>query len=101
MGVRGREYVALTDAKMRSPLDTAPTSTFETYHTTDLYLGAFLKARGMKLLDRRLDGRRVTFVFEDRPDRKQLVLEFYANGQVRANDFVHALQDLKAVVYNL
>ena len=34
------------------------------YETTDLYLGAFLKAHGLSLLDRRLDGRRVPFVFE-------------------------------------
>ncbi len=71
------------------------------YETTDLYLSTFLKARGLVLLDRKLDGRRVTFVFEDQPHRKSLVLEFYGNGQVRVNDFVHALQDLKAAVYNL
>lgn len=72
-----------------------------TYETTDLYLGAYLKARGVPLLDRRLDGRRVTFIFADQPDRRSLVTEFYGNGEVYVNDFVHALQDLKAVIYNL
>lgn len=80
---------------------TGTSSPTTTYETTDLYLGAYLKARGLSLLDRRLDGRRVTFVFSDRTDRRFLVTEFYGNGEVYVNDFVHALQDLKAVIYNL
>ncbi len=72
-----------------------------TYETTDLYLGAFLKAHGLQLVNRLLDGRRVTFVFADRPDRTNLVRDFYNNGQIRVNDLVHALQDLKAAIYNL
>ena len=72
-----------------------------TYETTDLYLGCFLKARGLKLQDVKRDGRRATFVFEDRPDRGQLVREFYNDGTVKVSDFKNALQDLKAVVYNM
>lgn len=72
-----------------------------TYETTDLYLGCFLKARGLKLRDARRDGRRTTFVFEDRPERPELIREFYNDGTVRVNDFKNALQDLKAIVYNV
>jgi len=72
-----------------------------TYETTDLYLGCFLKARGLKLRDARRDGRRTTFVFDDRPDRAELIREFYNDGTVRVNDFKNALQDLKAIVYNV
>jgi len=70
------------------------------YVTTDLYLASFLKAQGMKLIGTERQGRRVSFVFEDRPDRESAVLEFYNNGVVRINDFTHAIQDLKAVVFN-
>jgi hypothetical protein len=86
---------------MKARTDQPPTLPSDTYHTTDLYLGAYLKACGLALLGRRLDGRRVTFIFEDHPRRERLILEFYGNGVVRVNDFIHALQDLKAAVYNL
>jgi len=72
-----------------------------TYETTDLYLGCFLKASGFQLLDAKRDGRRTTFVFEDRPDRRDAVLAFYGEGTVRVSDFKNALQDLKAIVYNV
>ena len=72
-----------------------------TYETTDLYLSCFLKASGLQLLDVRRDGRRTTFVFEDRPDRSDLIRSFYNDGTVRVNDFKNALQDLKAIIYNV
>jgi hypothetical protein len=72
-----------------------------TYETTDLYLGCYLKARGLRLLNAERDGRRTTFVFEDCPERPGLIREFYSEGMVRVNDFTHALQDLKAIVYNV
>jgi len=72
----------------------------ERYATSDFYLASFMKARGMKLVETTRDGRRVTFVFEDRPDRGDLVREFYNDGQVKVNAFTHAIQDLKAVVHN-
>jgi len=72
-----------------------------TYETTDLYLGCFLKSRGLRLLDAKRDGRRTTFVFEDGPERGQIIRDFYNDGTVRVNDFTHALQDLKAIVYNV
>jgi Domain of unknown function (DUF5659) len=72
-----------------------------TYETTDLYLGCFLKASGLRLLGVQRDGRRTTFVFEDRPDRSDLIRSFYNDGTVRVNDFKNALQDLKAIIYNV
>lgn len=71
------------------------------YETTDLYLGAFLKARGVRLLDIKRDGRRATFVFEDRPDRSAMVMGFYNDEVVRISDFKNALQDLKAATFNV
>jgi len=71
------------------------------YTTTDFYLSAFLKARGLKLINTEREGRRTTFIFEDRGDRKQLVLEFYNDGKVEVNAFKNAIQDLRAIIYNL
>ncbi len=70
------------------------------YATSDLYLAAFLKAQGLRVgrVDR--DGRKATFIFEDRDERREWVRAFYNDGTIPVNAFTHALQDLKAVVYN-
>jgi len=73
----------------------------KTYASTDFYLSAYLKARGLKLLDVERDGRRAIFVFEDREDRKELIKSFYNDGTVEVNAFKNAIQDLKAATYNL
>ena len=72
----------------------------ESYATSDFYLACFLKASGMNLSDAEREGRRTVFVFEDRSDRPELLRAFYNDGQVEVNAFTHAIQDLKAVIYN-
>ncbi len=71
------------------------------YASTDLYLSAYLKAKGLRLLDVDRDGRRAIFVFEDRKDRKDLILSFYNEGTVSINAFKNAVQDLKAAIFNM
>ena len=70
------------------------------FETTDLYLGCYLKSRGLRLLRARRDGRRAIFEFQDDAIRQQLVEEFYNDGVVRVNDFKNAMQDLKGIIYN-
>ena len=72
----------------------------ETYRTSDFYLAAFLKAKGMRIIDREKSGMRVTFVFDDQPDRKILVVEFFNDGMVGIGAFRNAIQDLKTMVFN-
>lgn len=71
------------------------------YATSDFYLAAFLKARNLKLISTEREGRRSIFIFEHKPNLKDLVLSFYNNGQVEVNAFKNAIQDLKALIYNL
>ena len=73
----------------------------KTYASTDFYLSAYLKAKGLRLLDVERDGRRATFIFEDREDRKDWIKSFYNDGTVEINAFKNAIQDLKAATYNL
>ena len=73
----------------------------KTYATSDLYLSADLKSRGMKILDKEVDGRRTTFIFQDALNRQDLIRDFYNRGEVNITDYVHALQDIKAIVFNL
>lgn len=74
--------------------------TMRTYRTSDLYLSAFLKARGMKLKDKRRNGNKFVFIFDDRDDRKELIQEFFNDGMVSITAFKNAIQDLKTMVFN-
>ncbi len=71
-----------------------------TYRTSDLYLSAFLKARGMRLKDKRNNGHKCVFIFDDRADRKELIQEFFNDGTVSITAFKNAIQDLKTMVFN-
>lgn len=71
-----------------------------TYRTSDLYLSAFLKARGMRLTDKFRNGNKFVFIFDDRGDRKELIQEFFNDGIVSVNAFKNAIQDLKTMVFN-
>ena len=73
------------------------TTTGKTYQTSDLYLAAFLRARGMFIADVEREGRRSIFCFRDTPDRGELVREFFNDGFVNA--YKNALVDLKSMIY--
>ena len=73
----------------------------DTYMTSDLYLSAFLKAKGLKLIDKKTEGRKVTFIFEDKKDREDLIRQFFNGGLVNITVFKSAIQDLKTMVFNV
>ncbi len=75
--------------------------TIKTYRTSDLYLSAFLKVKGLKLRDKYKAGKKVVFIFDDRADRKDLIMEFFNDGLVSITAFKNALQDLKTIVFNV
>ena len=76
------------------------TQTMGTYKTSDLYLSAFLKAKGMRLKDKFRSGDKFIFIFDDRNDRKELIQEFFNDGLVNITAFKNAIQDLKTMVFN-
>jgi hypothetical protein len=66
-------------------METTPEITekiMNTYKTSDLYLSAFLKAKGMRLTDTINNGGRFVFILDDREDRNQLIQEFFNEGLV-------------------
>lgn len=69
------------------------------YVIDDLYLASYLKARGMKLASVQKDGRRSRFVFQDAPERQQMVSDYYNDAPFRISTFIHALKDLKAAIH--
>lgn len=72
----------------------------ETYMTSDLYLSAFLKVKGFRLISHKREGNKVTFIFQDKKDRERMVTQFFNDGPVGASSFKGALQDLKTIVFN-
>ena len=72
-----------------------------TYSTSDLYLSAYLKAKGLRLIDKQKVGDKFAFIFDDRPDRKELIEEFFNDGLVSITAFKNAIQDLKTMVFNV
>ena len=77
------------------------TKVISNYCTSDLYLSAFLKARGLRLIDTEKRGSKSVFIFDDREDRKKLIQEFFNDGLVSITAFKNALQDLKTLVFNV
>lgn len=73
----------------------------QTYSTSDIYLSAFLKAKGMRLQDKRRVGSKCHFIFQDRQDRELLIQDFFNDGLVSITAFKNALQDLKTMVFNI
>ena len=71
------------------------------FSTSDLYLAAFLKAKGLKLIDKKTEGKKVFFIFEDRKDREDLVRQFFNDGLVNITAFKSAIQDLKTMIFNI
>jgi hypothetical protein len=71
------------------------------YETCDLYLSSFLKAKGVKLIDKYKVKEKVQFVFEERDDRKSLIRDFFNNGSVGVTLFRSSLQDLKTILFNI
>lgn len=72
------------------------------YKTSDLYAAAWLLSKGFQLqgIDRS-NKQRNDFVFEDRPDRPELVHSFMC-GQAMGNlaDFIYYLKRAKRLLYS-
>ena len=70
------------------------------FETHDLYLSSALKINGFKLVDLRKNERgRGVFIFEDRPDRPELVKSYFS-GELTGSlkSFANAWADLKSLV---
>ena len=71
------------------------------YSTNDLWLSAFLKAKGLKIIRVEGNNRRAVFVFADTPERKDLIEEFYNNGSIGITLIKNAMADLKSAIFNM
>jgi len=68
-----------------------------TYRTQTMYLAIWLKMKGLKFSSIDRSKPRLTFVFEDSPEREALVKEYYAQPLIQ--EFVGAINDMKTEMY--
>ncbi len=81
----------------RTPLQPVEAVAFE---TSDFYLACYLRCIGYDLTAMHREGRRASFVFEDRPNRPADVIAFFGNRtEVKPLRFVSAIKDLKALLH--
>jgi len=72
------------------------------YGTSDLYLAAYLKCAGLKLLRTEKKGRKAIFIFRDVVQRRNLVLKFVNDTAVcKVKKYRTALRDLKSFAFDL
>ncbi len=72
----------------------------EPFRTHDLFLSAFLLAKGAVLVDHVREGSRVAFIFSSESDPQRLARDFYNGAAVGVSSYVQALQNLKSLIYD-
>lgn len=71
------------------------------YETSDFYVACFLRCIGYDLRGVRRAGPRVTFMFEDKPERPNDLIAFFSDKvTVKPLRFVSAIKDLKALLHS-
>jgi hypothetical protein len=71
------------------------------YETHDFYAACFLRCIGYDLAGVRREGRRVFFVFEDRPERPRDVMAFFSDkAVVKPLRFASTIKDMKALLHS-
>lgn len=69
-----------------------------TFETFDLNLASFLRCRGLVIGDIYDSGGRAVFVFKDRTELRQAVLDYANDGPIGVRSFCNTLRDLKALI---
>lgn len=73
-----------------------------TFSTSDFYTAAFLKTKGLNLVDiDRTNSKRAFFIFEKHKDRTELVESFlFGYARVEPKSFVAAIKELKQLLHS-
>lgn len=88
--------------RIRQSMENSERGVENAFETTDFYLACYLRCDGFRLVGIRREGPRSVFQFEDRTDRRVVMLSFFNNeGNVRPLAYSAAIKDLKALIHNL
>lgn len=71
----------------------------EIFRSNDLYLCAYLCARGVPLTRTEKDRDRVFFIFRDKDQAQKFVAEYLNNGPIPVLDFKSYVRELKSLIF--
>ncbi len=71
-----------------------------TFETSNLWLAAFLRSKGIRLVNTVHEGSRAIFEFEDEEACKRLSVEFHNDGMVNIGALRAAWNDLKTLIFD-
>jgi len=84
----------------RDSHSTSRENSIHSYKTSDLYLNAFLKSKGVTLHNIERRDNKVFFVFQDEGDIQVLVNKYFNDSSVGVLSFKAALADLRTIIFN-
>lgn len=70
------------------------------YKTSDLYLSAYLKAKGHKIEDIERGVKKCYFIFENSERLMSDRMRFFNEGLISVTQYKNALQDLRVLIHN-
>ena len=70
------------------------------YRTSDLYLSAFLRAKGVILQNINRKNGKVIFVFQDDGNIQNLINRYFNDSDVPVLRYKAALRDLRSIIFN-
>jgi hypothetical protein len=76
-----------------------PNSNPRTYRTPDLYLSAFLLAKGIALINTEQAEGRTVFVFQDDGGVAQLARDYLGNASIPALGYKSCIRELKSLLH--
>lgn len=71
------------------------------FFTSDLWLAAFLKAKGLKLNSIEGENRKAVFIFENVEHSEELIRQFYNDSQIGILAIKNAMADIKSAIFNM
>ncbi|MDD2927689.1 MAG: DUF5659 domain-containing protein [Candidatus Omnitrophica bacterium] len=69
--------------------------------TSDIWLAAFLKAKGAKLNKIEGESRKAVFIFEDHENAQGLIKQFYNDSQIGILAIKNSMSDIKSALFNM
>ncbi len=71
------------------------------FFTSDIWIAAWLKAKGLKINRIEGESRRAVFVFENTENGEDLIKQFYSDSQIGILAIKNAMADVKSAIFNM
>lgn len=84
----------------KNPCQTLRKTGAASYKTSDLYLSAFLRSKGVILQNINEKNGKVIFVFQDKGDIQNLINKYFNDSDVGVLRYKAALGDLRSIIFD-